>query len=682
VNDPLLANLTDAQREAVTHDRGPLLVVAGAGTGKTRVVTRRVAYRIACGTPADRILTCTFTNKAAGEMRERIETLVPAGRPMWICTFHALGARILRRHADRIGYERSFTILDSDDQLRAVRESLAQLELDPAPFPPRALAEKIRAAKQAATLPEDLPVSDGSFSEEIFRKVYRIYDRMLQANRAMDFEDLLLRLYLLFRLDAGVLQRYQEQFRYIGVDEYQDTNRLQYLLIGQLAAPHRNLFVTGDPDQSIYSWRGADIRNILDFQSDFPEARIVKLERNYRSTRTILAAASGLIRRNRQRIERGLETEGEEGTPIELLHASDERDEARGIARRIRRMTEEGRALGDIAVFYRINALSRALEQVLRQEGIPYRLVGSVEFYGRQEIKDLLAYLGVLANPRNDLALWRILNVPPRGIGAASRERLKHFARERELPLLEALGQAEQIPRIPPRAAARMRLLRETLEGLRSALPEPVAVTLRVLVSKTGYEEYLRELGDGSAHDRLDNVGELLNAAAEYDQSAPDASLIAFLEQTALVSDTDELRRQADWPAHGPSAGDAQASRVTLMTFHAAKGLEFPVVFLTAMEEGIFPLARTTEEGQEEEERRLCYVGITRARQKLFLSMARMRRHQGRCLPSLPSRFIGEIPPEVFAQERIDTQEETIQTDFDPWENGGSKRYRASSRTT
>ncbi len=651
----LLSDLTEAQREAVAHVDGPMLVVAGAGTGKTRVVTRRLAHLVSKGIPPWSLLAVTFTNKAAREMKERVAALVGAA-PVWVSTFHSMGARLLRRHGEVLGYPRDFTILDRDDQMAAVRRALSDLEIDSKQFPPARVLEAISLWKQAGTLAAAATEGASSYADRTRARVYAKYEEALRRCAAMDFDDLLVNLATLLEAHPDVARALHERFRYVSVDEYQDTNRLQYRISVALAGELRNLCVTGDPDQSIYSWRGADLRNILDFQEDFPEAKVVRLERNYRSVRRILRAASALISRNRQRIERGLDSENEEGPLLLRVECLDEHDEAREVCRRVAELREAGTPLGEIAVFYRVNAQSRVIETALRNAGVPYALVGAVAFFQRREVKDLLAYLTVAVNPRQDEALLRILNVPARGLGEKAQERLRTHAASRGVPLRAALAEVKSVSALGRKAIEGALALDRILRGLEERKALPARAALSWLVKQIDFLAYAASLDGTEESDRAENVRELVSAAADYDArepqaaapspdgaapEAPPAGLAGFLEEVALVSDTD---RTTGTGAAGPEGGEGG---VWLMTFHAAKGLEFDAVVITGLEEGLLPHSLSEGSDGVEEERRLLYVGLTRARKSVALLSARLRRKFGQEIPAIPSQFLDEIPEEL-----------------------------------
>ena len=629
----LLQGLNDPQRHAVERHEGPLLVVAGAGSGKTRVLTRRVAHLIATGDAVpSQILAITFTNKAAGEMRDRLVDLIgPVAQRMWVSTFHAACVRILRSHAERLGYRRSFTIYDATDSRRLVEQVMRDLNLDTKKLPPRSVQAAISAAKNEL-------VDVGSFADRALTsydrriaEVYREVQRRLLAASAMDFDDLLVVTVDLLRTCPDVLERYQQRFRYLLVDEYQDTNRAQNELVLLLGAQHHNVCVVGDADQSIYGFRGADIRNILEFEEAFPDAAVIPLEQNYRSTRTILDAANAVIEHNTSRVPKALWSEGQAGSPVRRYRAEDEHDEAAWVAAEVQRLhRHEGLAYGDVAVFFRTNAQSRALEEALVQAAIAYKVVGGARFYDRREVKDLLAYLRMLANPADEISARRIVNVPRRGVGDTSVEKMAAWARSQGRSFAEALDAVDDTG-VTGRAAKGVAALQQLLGELRTLAGAGTgpAGLLAAVAERTGYRAELEADQSIEGRGRLDNLGELITAASVYD------SLEDFLESVALVSDSDEIDR-------------ADTSRVSLMTLHTAKGLEFPAVFLVGMEDGVFPHLRALDDPRQlEEERRLCYVGITRARRHLYVSHAWTRTQWGATSPAIPSRFLGELPAEL-----------------------------------
>jgi DNA helicase-2/ATP-dependent DNA helicase PcrA len=637
-----LADLNDAQRDAVLTTEGPLLVIAGAGSGKTRVLTYRVAHLLAaCGVEPNEILAITFTNKAAGEMRERIEGAVgPKARAIWILTFHAACGRILRREAPRLGYRSNFTIYDQADQIRLVRACLEELERDPKRFVPRGIHAQISNAKNALIGPDEYAARVASFYDQTVADVYALYQRRLFASNAVDFDDLLM-------LTVDVLERFPEArerwaktFRYVLVDEYQDTNHAQYALLKLLASEHRNLMAVGDPDQSIYAFRGADIRNIMEFERDFPGTRTIALEQNYRSTNSILNAANSVIEHNHERKKKHLWSDLGEGEPVRVIECEDEHAEARFVAAEIAGLLEFGLSLNEIAAVYRTNAQSRVLEDVLVRQGVSYQVIGGPKFYERAEIKDALAYLQAVDNPYDAVSLLRIANKPRRGVGDTSLARLQSFADGEGISLWEAIGRADEagLATASLRAVQSFHSLMQSLMAGAMELSVPEFVE-RVL-DRSAYVETLEAERTIEARGRIENLEELVGVAHEFEASAQEPSLSAFLQEVSLYSDQDALR------------GD-DAGQVTLMTLHNAKGLEFGAVFMIGLEEGIFPHMRSLEEGSLEEERRLCYVGMTRAKERLTLTHASRRSLFGRTDANLPSRFLDELPVEGVERERL-----------------------------
>jgi DNA helicase-2/ATP-dependent DNA helicase PcrA len=656
-----VSELNPEQQEAVLQTDGPLLILAGAGSGKTRVIAYRVAYLIGGGfAEMNQVLAVTFTNKAADEMRDRVGRLLHADcKRLWISTFHALCARLLRREAPAIGLSRDFVIYDSADQQAAVKQILKDLSLDDKLLPPRAALSRISQAKNRMEGPEAIR-SGWNLRDEQISQVYARYLDVLRECNALDFDDLLLKTVELFEKAEPVRRRYAQRFRYVMVDEYQDTNRPQYLLVKQLAGEHRNLAVVGDPDQSIYKWRGADLRNILDFEQDFPEARIVRLERNYRSTQVILDAASAVIQQNRNRKEKRLYTEMTGGARILYFRGSDDLAEADFISRTARAATGESGS-GNVAVLYRMNAQSRAVEDALMRDGIPYRIVGGVRFYERKETKDALAYLKLVLNPHDDVSFRRVVNVPPRGIGKTVMEALDSTdptALGPDAPPLVAAGLHQTASsrslwartvhllgarQLPTRAHQSLKAFHDLLAKLGEiARTEDVARTLARLLDVTGYLEMLREEHSEEAEERVANLMELVSTAGDYLAREADASLGGFVDRLSLLSEVDEEQ-------------GTTAARVWLMTLHAAKGLEFPTVIIAGMEEGVFPHSRAQDtEADVEEERRLCYVGMTRAQRALILTGSARRRVFGEYQSSTPSRFLDEVPSELV--DRRDAQ--------------------------
>lgn len=636
----LLNGLNEAQRAAVTAGDGPLLVIAGAGSGKTRVLTHRVAYLLAeRRVPPYNILAVTFTNKAAKEMKERVERLVGSiAEAIWVGTFHSTCVQILRREAEYVGYQRNFLIFDTSDQLSVIRESLKDLNLDPKHFEPRSLLHAISNAKNELIGPGEFERRASDYREEIIARVYGKYQAKLLENNAFDFDDLIMYTVLLFRNHPEILEKYQSRFRYILVDEYQDTNHAQYVLVRLLAEKHRNLFVVGDADQSIYAFRGADIRNILEFEQDYPDAQVIKLEQNYRSTQRILNAANSVIVNNIGRKEKNLWTENPEGDPIFVCTVPDERFEAAFVAEEIQRLArEENWSYRDFTILYRTHAQSRVLEDELMRRGIPYVIVSGLRFYERKEIKDLIAYLRLIYNAADNFSFRRIINVPKRGLGDATLAKLELFAEEEGISLFEAARRVREIDTISSRYVKQLEKFVELIQRLHEAAESGTMtvteLTERVL-EESGYLRELREERTMEADTRIENLREFLSVTKQYEAENEPADLAGLLEHVALVSDVDNY--------------DEDADAVKLMTFHAAKGLEFQVVFMVGMEEGVFPHSRAQWEPAElEEERRLCYVGITRAMKKLYLTSARQRTLYGSTSLNFPSRFIEEIPSEL-----------------------------------
>jgi DNA helicase-2/ATP-dependent DNA helicase PcrA len=639
--DQLLAGLNPAQREAVTLPDGPALVIAGAGSGKTRVLTSRIGYLLGEGRARPHeVLAITFTNRAATEMRERVEQLVGQSRGMWVMTFHAACGRILRREADRLGYRSNFTIYDQADQVRVVKACLEELGRDPKRFPPRGIHSRISSEKNRLISAADFRENIGNFFEQVVADVFDLYERRLHASNAMDFDDLLVRSVELLESFDDVRERWQGAFSQLLVDEYQDTNHAQYRIVRLLSDAHRNVFVVGDADQAIYTWRGADIRNILDFERDFPDARVVRLEQNYRSSQRILDAANAVIEHNAGRIEKRLWSELGSGEPVRVIEAEDEHDEARIVAARIGALIEGGASAADIAVFYRTNAQSRVLEDLLVRHGVPYQVIGGPRFYERAEVKDAMAYLSVLDNPTDEIALRRIINQPRRGIGDASVDRLAATAGFSGRSLWNALEDPEGAG-LGTAAARSVRAFRALMDELRDRAVElPVGDLLETLLARTGVIETLEAERTIEAQGRIENLQELVGVSREYVARTQEPSLAGFLQEVALTADADAL------------AADSGSGRVTLMTLHNAKGLEFDAVFVIGMEQNLFPHVRSIEEANIEEERRLCYVAITRARRELVLVYARQRTLFGARGFNLPSQFIDEIPQNLVEHER------------------------------
>jgi ATP-dependent DNA helicase UvrD/PcrA len=641
--DSLLEGLNPPQREAVLHGEGPLLILAGAGSGKTRVLTHRIAYLVGTGQAAPgEILAITFTNKAADEMRERVGRLVGGrARAMWVMTFHSACARMLRADAERLGYTRGFTIYDEADSLRLVKQCLDELDVDPKRFAPRGIRRQISDAKNQLLDAEAYGLKVSSFFEQTAADAYALYEQRAHANNAMDFDDLLFRCVNLFELFPEVRDRYRRAFRHVLVDEYQDTNRAQYRWLQLLCEEHRNLSVVGDDDQSIYRFRGADIRNILDFEHDYPDSHVVKLEQNYRSTQTILSAANAVISHNRERKAKTLWSELGQGDPVHVRELEDEHAEARFVVSEIERLVDEGGSRDEIAVFYRTNAQSRVLEDMLVRYAVSYQVIGGTRFYERAEVKDALAYLTLLVNPQDVVAFARIVNSPRRGIGATSQGRIVSHANTIGEPVWDVAATPEEVPGLAPAAVKAVGRFMSVMERLQERAGAGAAVgdLLQEALDETGYLDALRAERTIEAQGRLENLEELVGVAREYDATAEEPSVEEFLQQVALFSEQDAL--------------SDDEGVVTLMTIHNAKGLEYPVVFIIGCEDGVFPHSRAIEGGDLEEERRLCYVGMTRAKRELYLSHARTRSLYGARDWNMPSRFLDEVPAELTDREEM-----------------------------
>ncbi|MGF1583615.1 MAG: ATP-dependent helicase [Gemmataceae bacterium] len=635
----LLEDLTASQREAVTHLEGPLLVVAGPGSGKTRVITRRVAYLIQQGIRPRNILAITFTNKAAGEMRQRIESLVPNCR-VWISTFHSLGARLLREYAERIDLEKNFTIYDQTDRVKVVKSAIEQADLDNVKFTPETIMGAISRAKNQLLTPPKYGHDAKDFFTQTVAHVYPIYEKRMRDANAFDFDDLLYQLALVLKNRPDLRAELDERFRYVLVDEYQDTNKAQYEIARAFSKDNQNICVVGDPDQSIYKFRGSDIRNILDFERDYPQARTITLAANYRSTRAILRTASHLIAFNSQRKSRGLTTENPEGVPVGVITFKTSVDEADGIVRRIQEAVKSGkRKYHDFAIFLRMNALTRTLESAFVKHRVPFQIVRGLAFYDRKENRDILAYLRLLVNPRDDVSFLRIINEPARGIGKVSLQRLVDYAEPRELPLLDAAGEVDRIDTIKGKARKGLKQFYATMANLREFLSFSPDVVLKEVIDQTGYRDMLAT-GDSEDDQRLANVEELITAAKQFGQENDEHTIIDFLENITLASDLD------GW--------DETQDCVSVMTLHASKGLEFPVVYMMAVEEGILPHHRAQQKEEEvEEERRLAFVGMTRAKEELYLTLAEVREFRGQTLWAEPSGFLFELPEEGIDREHL-----------------------------
>lgn len=652
----ILSELNPAQQAAVKALNGPVMIVAGAGSGKTRVLTYRTAYLLQCGVQPYEILALTFTNKAADEMKSRIVRLVgPRSRGVWMGTFHSMFARILREEAEKLGYRRNFTIYDTEDTLGVIKRIMSSMHISGQQISPQSIRSRISGAKNQSVTPKEFRRIACDPFDEKSPKVYEEYEKSLKSSNAMDFDDLLLRPIELFEQHPKVLEKYQDRFRHILVDEFQDTNRPQYILIKLLSRKYRNISVVGDDAQSIYAFRGADIRNILDFEKDFPDCKVFRLEQNYRSTKNILGAADGVIRHNVERIHKELWTDNELGDLITVLVCEDDRDEGTRIVRHVQQESLRQKLdLKDFAVLYRTNAQSRSLEDAFRREGIPYTIVGGVEFYRRKEIKDVLAYLRVIANPADEESLARIINYPPRGIGETTIVKLREFARYMHLPFLEASSKAGQMESLSVKAKASVgEFARFFQKYIRLKKEVSASELARAVVDELGILRDFKQEGTAESLSRWENVQELLSAITEFTDRTPNASLESFLEEVSLVSDVDR------W--------DSERNSVTLMTLHSAKGLEFPVVFITGLEEGLFPLQAALQNRSElEEERRLFYVGLTRAMRKVFLSFARRRYQYGEPSYQVQSRFVDEMEPAYLFTE----------------EENGRTRYRKSREST
>jgi DNA helicase-2/ATP-dependent DNA helicase PcrA len=672
-----LNTLNPEQREAVLHINGPLLILAGAGSGKTRVITSRIAYLVGNDhAQPHEILAVTFTNKAAEEMRNRVETLLGSDcSKMWVSTFHSLCARLLRREAPAIGLSRDFVIYDSSDQLTVVKQAMKALHIDDSFVQPRAALSRISHAKNRMESPEQVADSAGwNRRDEHIAKIYGHYLNALKESNALDFDDLLLKTVDLFEQSERVRSKYAEQFKFVMVDEYQDTNRPQYLLIRRLSEVHRNLCVVGDPDQSIYKWRGADLKNILDFEHDFGDARIVKLERNYRSTQIILDAASAVISQNRNRKDKHLWTDRKGGDRIVYFRGGDELEEADFITRTARgALADDVEAM--VAVLYRTNAQSRTIEDALMREGVAYKVVGGVRFYERKEIKDALAYMRLVINPHDDVSLRRVINVPTRGIGKGVMDAIENIgpasALDESLPLLAAglapavsanslwarLVRGLEDRAFTGRAAASLAAFRDLIVNLTDMTRrESVSIAIGKMLDQSGYLQDLRDERNEDAEGRIENLAELVSAAREYESREPEPSLGGFVDRLSLLSDVDEEQGSRD-------------ARVWMMTLHSAKGLEFPVVIMAGLEEGLFPHSRSSESEEElEEERRLCYVGMTRARSRLVLTGAARRRTFGEYHASNPSCFLDEVPDELIDRQTPSYSSSSYQGNFAHYE--------------
>jgi DNA helicase-2/ATP-dependent DNA helicase PcrA len=660
--DALLADLTDAQREAVTHFEGPLLILAGAGSGKTRVITRRVAWLLQQGVRPGNILAITFTNKAAGEMKQRVEAIVPGSR-VWMSTFHSLGARLLRQYADRLSIDKNYTIYDQSDRARMVKTALEDAGVDNNRFTPDAVAGAISKAKNQLLSPEKYVAQAKDFFAQTVARVYPVYEKRMRDANAFDFDDLLYWPALALKHDQELRGELDSRFRFVLIDEYQDTNQAQYAIARGLSIDQPNLCVVGDPNQSIYKFRGSDIRNILDFERDFPGARVLALGKNYRSTKSILAAAAGLIEHNKQRKPLDLFTDNPAGGPVKVLTFETGVDEAEGVVKRIREAVEsKKRSYRDFAIFLRINALSRGLETAFLKHRVPFQIVKGLAFFERKENKDVLAYLRLLLNPRDDLSFLRIVNEPARGIGKVSLEHLRQYAEKNEIGLLAAAAQVDRIALLKGKAARALVDFAHMLYGLTQIVDAQPDELIRQVLEKSGYRQGLRDSRDEEDEERLANIEELITAAKQFAAEDSTRTIGDFLENITLASDQD------GW--------DEAQDCVSVMTMHAAKGLEFPVVYMLAMEQGLLPHERSLGRDEEvEEERRLAFVGMTRAREELFLCHGRLREFRGTTLYAVPSMFLEELPPEPVQWVDLSASAAGTARAMDAW-RGGSEASR------
>ena len=638
-DNPLLADLNEPQRQAVTHQDGPALILAGPGSGKTRVITRRIAWLIAQGVKPWHILAITFTNKAAGEMRSRVEALAPHKGAI-ISTFHSFGVRFMRQYAARLGFEPAFTIYDQTDRARMTKIALEDSKIDTNRFSPEAVGGAISRAKNHLLSPERYAAEARDFFSRAVAEVYPRYEKRMRDAGALDFDDLLYWPALALRNDQTLRAECDDKWRYVLVDEYQDTNTAQYAIARNLSQDYPNLFVVGDPDQSIYKFRGSDIRNILDFERDYPGARVLHLSDNYRSTRHILRAADTLIANNQQRKPKKLTPRDREGSPVEVVTHDDQGREAEAVARLVKQEVDSGkRCYRDFAVLLRMNALTRAFEQAFIRNKVPFQIVKGLAFFDRKENKDVIAYLRLMANPRDDVSFLRVVNEPPRGIGATTLERLQEYANSRETTLMAAAAQAEFVPDITPKAAKSLVGFARLLAELQALAEGPPQEAISKVLERTRYRESLKSKDALTDDDRVANIEELVTAARQFSEANPDSGVAGFLENITLAGDIDSY--------------DTREESVTMMTLHAAKGLEFPVVFMPAIEQGLLPHERSLNNPSDvEEERRLCFVGMTRAMEELHLSCARMREFRGRTIYTVPSMFLGELPSEVRRTER------------------------------
>lgn len=650
-----LEGLNDRQKEAVLHTGGPLLIMAGAGSGKTRVVTHKIAYLIEeLGVFPGNILAITFTNKAANEMKERVSKLLNTDvESMWIGTFHSICVRILRRDIDKIGYDRSFSIYDRDDQIILIRECIKEVDVDKSMFKESSVLARISSLKDQQVDPEAYIIENyGDYRERKIGELYQLYQKKLKQYNALDFDDLLIKAVELLRENKAILSYYQEKFKYVFVDEYQDTNRIQYQLVKLLSARHRNICVVGDSDQSIYSWRGADITNILDFEKDYKGARVIYLEQNYRSTKNILRVANEVIKYNENKYPKNLWTDKEEGERVLYERLADSDEEANFVAGRINQLLAEGYKLSDIAILYRTNAQSRTFEEAFLSEGLPYKIVGGLKFYDRKEVKDIIAYLKVLENPNDNISLKRIINTPKRGIGNATIEKIEQYSAERDQSIYASILRVEDIGGLSTRIKNSIRsfvdmmntlLAKKEIMGLKDFIEE--------VISSSGYIQDLEKENTVEAKTRIENIMEFISVALKFEEQNEAADLEEFLASIALLSDLDKT--------------EDDTNLITMMTVHSAKGLEFPVVFLVGMEDGLFPIARALESEEElEEERRLCYVAVTRAEEVLYITNAARRTIYGNTQYTLPSRFIDEMGDTIerndLKKAKLEPKEELV----------------------
>ena len=654
----LLADLTFSQREAVMHGKGPLLILAGAGSGKTRVITRRVAYLLQQGVKPYHILAITFTNKAAGEMRQRVDHLVP-GNDVWICTFHSLGARLLRQNAQLLKIDRNFTIYDMQDRNKLIKDALDQAGIDNVRFTPERIGGAISKAKNLLQTPDDyVKQSNEDFFTQIVAKIYAVYDRRLRDANAMDFDDLLYLPALALKRDEDLRAELDARFQYILIDEYQDTNTAQYEMARRLSVDHPNLCVVGDPDQSIYGWRGSDIKNILSFERDFPGTNVITLDKNYRSTKNILHAASVLIDHNLQRKKKSLLTDNVDGEKVRILTFDTGLDEADLVVKRIREEVQSGkRRYRDYAIFFRINALSRTLESAFVKHGVPFQIVKGLAFFERKENRDVLAYLRLLINPSDNLSFMRAVNEPSRGVGKVSLEHLQRHAEMHGTPNLMACVDLKKIPAIKGKAVKGLKDFYDLMTMLRTGINNPPHEVIRAVIDESGYRSMLKFSGDQDDQERLANIEEMITAAQQFWEGDTSRTIVDFLEHITLSSDAD--------------AWDESQDCVAVMTLHTAKGLEFPIVYILAMEQGVLPHERSLGRDPEvEEERRLCFVGMTRAKEELYLCNAKLREFRGQALYTVPSMFLDELPEDAI--ETLDLCSYSVANSaLDHWRGGG-----------